>query len=597
MTTTPEPRPATTPGADGHATQPLPAADATQPLPTHTTPTPVASTQALPTVQPAAPAEPRLSPAQQWARYEEAQRAARRPATVGAPAPADGTAPLPYAPQQHPTQQHPSYPHGAQPGPQDPTRTSAYGPGAAFGVGGPAQPGQGPGGTVPPGGDPWAASAPAPAPRRSRTWAWIASAAVVGLLVGGGSVAGAGLLDGDGAGGSDRAASLAEVGRSENDAVPVSGSSSQSPDWQRVAAAVQASVVAIEVTTQSGGGQGSGVIIDDAGHVLTNNHVVAGAQGNVRVTLTDGRILEGEVVGTDPSTDLAVVKLLDAPDDLRAAALGDSDDVAVGDPVMAVGNPLGLANTVTTGIVSAVDRPVSTQEVGGESAVTNAIQVDAAVNPGNSGGPLFDATGRVIGITSSIATLSQQSGSIGLGFAIPVNLTKNIASQLISDGQAEHAFLGVTLSDGTADADGVTRRGAVVETVSDGSPAAEGGVRQGDVIVAIGEDPVGGAESLTAFVRSMAAGDDTTLTVVRDGKAVEVDVTLATRPDDFGQAPQQGDQGGQQAPDQGQGGQEAPGQGQGGQGQDGQGENGDVLPNGMTPQEFWEWLQQQQGQG
>lgn len=566
MTTTPEPRPAGQhPGPDAHPTQPLPAADATQPMPVapSTPQAPLRPVDAAPG-QPA----PRLSPAQQWARYEAAQRTARQPVAAGvgvpaAPGHAPGHAPAGRAP-------------GHVPAP------AGHAPGAAFGAPGGA-PGAGhvPPGAVPPSADPWTApGAPQPA-RRSRAWLWIASAAVVGVLVGGGSVAAAGLLDLDGPAASDRSASLAEVGRSQTDEVPVSGSSAQSPDWQRVAAAVQASVVAIEVQTQSGGGQGSGVIIDDDGHVLTNNHVVSGAQGNVRVTLTDGRMLEGEVVGTDASTDLAVVRLLDAPDDLQAAALGDSDDVTVGDPVMAVGNPLGLANTVTTGIVSAVDRPVSTQEVGGESAVTNAIQIDAAVNPGNSGGPLFDATGRVVGITSSIATLSQASGSIGLGFAIPVNLTKNIASQLIADGQAEHAFLGVSLSDGTATADGVTRRGAVVESVSDGSPAAAGGVQAGDVIVAIGEDAVGGAESLTAFVRSMASGDDATLTVVRDGRAVELDVTLATRPDDATQAPQQGqdDQGGQD---------------QGGQDGQDQGQDDGVLPNGMTPQEFWEWLQQQQ---
>ena len=142
---------------------------------------------------------------------------------------------------------------------------------------------------------------------------------------------------------------------------------------------------------------------------------------------------------------------------------------------MAVGNPLGLANTVTTGIVSAVDRPVSTAgENSSEATVTNAIQIDAAVNPGNSGGPLFDAQGQVIGINSSIATLSSESGSIGLGFAIPVDLVKNIAAQLVEDGTAEHAFLGVGLSDGTATADGVTRRGAVVESVSDGLAGREG---------------------------------------------------------------------------------------------------------------------------
>ncbi|MFC0644927.1 S1C family serine protease [Cellulomonas phragmiteti] len=560
MTTTPEPRPAGhTPGPDAHPTQPLPAADATQPLPAPQPPAPAAPPVPQPPARPVDAVPPQhLSPAQQWARYEAAQRAARQPVAAGVAA---GVAAEPVPP--------------------------GHGPGAPAAPGTPGSaPGQVPPGEVPPPGAPGAVTG-TPQPRRtSRTWAWIATAAVVGLLVGGGSVASVAFLD-LGTSSGDRAASLADVGRSETGQVPVSGSSVENPDWQRVVAAVQDSVVAIDVQTQSGEGQGSGVIIDDDGHVLTNNHVVSGAQGDVRVTLTDGRILEAEVVGTDASTDLAVVRLVDAPDDLQAAALGDSDDVTVGDPVMAVGNPLGLANTVTTGIVSAVDRPVSTQAVGGESAVTNAIQIDAAVNPGNSGGPLFDATGRVIGITSSIATLSQQSGSIGLGFAIPVNLTKNIASQLIADGQAEHAFLGVTLSDGTATADGVTRRGAVVESVSDGSPAAAGGVQAGDVIVAIGGDPVGGAESLTAFVRSMASGDDTTLTVVRDGRTIEVDVTLATRPDDFGQSPQGQDDQGQDD------------QGQGDQGrQDDQGEDGSgLLPNGMTPQEFWEWLQQQQGQG
>ncbi|WP_225215562.1 S1C family serine protease [Cellulomonas avistercoris] len=548
MTTTPEPRRSgPISGSDADATPQLPADGVTEPLPA------APAHQPSGAGGPSAQAAPRETPAQQWARYEASQRAARQPVAAGV---GGGT----------PTGQG----------------STGHAPGAAFGAAA-SGPGQTPPGAVPPA-DPWGAP---PAPERrtsSRAWAWIASAAVVGLLVGGGSVATLGLLDGDGSGSSDRVASLTDLGRSENDEVPVAGSSAQDPNWQRVAAAVQASVVAIEVQTQAGGGQGSGVIIDDSGLVLTNDHVVSGAQGNVQVTLTDGRILEGEVVGTDASTDLAVVQLLDAPDDLEAAALGNSDDVTVGEPVMAVGNPLGLANTVTTGIVSAVDRPVSTQgENGGTGAVTNAIQVDAAINPGNSGGPLFDASGRVIGITSSIATLSQQSGSIGLGFAIPVNLAKTIADQLIDDGQAEHAFLGVTLSDGTATADGITRRGAVVESVTEGSPAAQAGVQPGDVIVAIGDEPVGGAESLTAFVRAMASGDDATLTVVRDGKAIELDVTLATRPDDTstGQQPGQGDQG----------------QGDQGQGDQGQDDGQGTMPGGMTPDQFWEWLQQQQGQG
>ncbi|RMI04772.1 PDZ domain-containing protein [Cellulomonas triticagri] len=364
-----------------------------------------------------------------------------------------------------------------------------------------------------------------------------------------------------------RAADISSIGQSSTDTVPVSGSSAENPDWQKVAAAVQDSVVAIQVTTSSGEAQGSGVIVDDEGHIVTNNHVVAGAQdGQVQVTLTDGRIFTADVVGTDPTTDLAVIKLQDAPDDLSPAALGDSSEVTVGDPVMAVGNPLGLANTVTTGIVSALDRPVSTTEDGSnESVVTNAIQIDAAVNPGNSGGPLFDAQGRVIGITSSIATTSSESGSIGLGFAIPVNLADMIASQLIADGTAEHAFLGVGLVDGTATADGVTRSGAQVQQVTEGSPAAQAGVQTGDVIVGIDGKAVGGAQQLTGYVRTHASGDETTLTLVRDGKSMEVDVTLAVREETASS----------------------------GSGSDqGSGQN----PEDMTPEQLWEWFQQQQGQ-
>ncbi|HUX72165.1 MAG TPA: trypsin-like peptidase domain-containing protein [Cellulomonadaceae bacterium] len=301
-----------------------------------------------------------------------------------------------------------------------------------------------------------------------------------------------------------------------------------------MSAAVSASVVSIKVTTQQGEAEGSGIVLDTKGHILTNNHVVSGAQNNtVTVTLTDGRIFPATIVGTDTTTDLAVIVLKNPPSDLSPAALGDSSTVVVGDPVMAVGNPLGLANTATTGIVSAIDRPVSASEGGSSQAVvTNAIQIDAAINPGNSGGPLFDAQGRVIGITSSIATLSQtssQSGSIGLGFAIPVNLAKNIASQLIATGSAKHAFLGVKLQDGTATADGVTRQGAVIVEVSSGSPASNAGLQANDVVVAIDGKAVAGAESLTGYVRAMSAGQQATLTVVRGGKALDVTVTLAVQ--------------------------------------------------------------------
>ena len=396
--------------------------------------------------------------------------------------------------------------------------------------------------------EPAPASAPATQTQATRTrWApLVGTAAAAALLA---SIATAGLttaLDDDAP--APAAASQEAPADDGSSVAPVASSDGTTPDWQAVAEAVRPSVVAIEVQTASGSGAGSGVVLDAEGHVLTNDHVVGDAvDGGLRVTLSDGRVYGATIVGLDPATDLAVIQLTDPPADLVAAEIGDSDALAVGDAVMAVGNPLGLDSTATTGIVSALDRPVSTAGDGEQPVVTNAIQVDAAVNPGNSGGPLFDAEGRVVGINSSIASFagpSGQAGSIGLGFAIPSALAERIAAELIEDGAAEHAFLGVSLTDGTATADGETRRGAVVQEVSDGSPAGDAGVQVGDVVVAIDGDPVSGAESLTAFVREHAAGDVVTLTVVRDDAAVDVDVTLAVRQDAAATAPtdpQQGD--------------------------------------------------------
>ncbi len=326
------------------------------------------------------------------------------------------------------------------------------------------------------------------------------------------------------------------------------------------------SVVAIEVTTQSGGAQGSGVIISTDGYILTNNHVVEGATNNeVQVVLNDGRIFTATITGLDPATDLAVIKLQGNPTSLVAATLANSDDVTVGSAVLAMGNPLGLSQTATTGIVSALDRPVSTAQTSdGTQVVTNAIQIDAAINPGNSGGPLFNAQGEVIGITSSIASLgttsSGTSGSIGLGFAIPVNLAKNISSQLIENGVAKHAFLGVSLKDGTATADGNTRKGAEVGEVTNGSAASKAGVQAGDVIVSIDGKSVTGAESLTGYVREHESGDVVILAVVRDGKAIELTATLTTKSEEATTAPDDSQSG-------------SNGNGSGGSGSEGSGSN------------------------
>lgn len=392
--------------------------------------------------------------------------------------------------------------------------------------------------------NPYAVSATATDERKPRNRAWVpvVSAAAAAALLASLGTAGAISLTGD-----SGSSSLADVGQSAGQNVPVNSSTVENPNWTSVTSAVQESVVAIQVESQGGGAEGSGVVLDAEGRILTNNHVVAGAS-TVQVTLSDGRVYEAEIVGTDPATDLAVVQLSDPPSELTPATFADSSDVVVGEPVLALGNPLGLANTATTGIVSALDRPVTASaEDGSDQVVTNAIQIDAAVNPGNSGGPLFNASGEVIGITSSIATLSGgissgSSGSIGLGFAIPSNLAAQIGDQLREDGTAEHAFLGVSLSDATATADDVTRRGAGVEDVVADSPAGDAGIQQGDVIVAIDGDAVNGAASLTAFVREKGAGDESVLTVVRDGSTEEVTVTLAVKEESATQDPGSGDQ-------------------------------------------------------
>jgi putative serine protease PepD len=334
-------------------------------------------------------------------------------------------------------------------------------------------------------------------------------------------------------------------------AAPVLQANASAPNWSVTAGAVSPSVVAISVTSGQGSGQGSGVIFDTQGHVLTNNHVVAagGAGSKISVTLNDKRTYDATIVGTDPSTDLAVIKLTNAPKDLKAIALGDANAIKVGDQVMAVGNPLGLAGTVTTGIVSALNRPVTTsdaqeqqptdpnqQQSTTEPVVTNAIQTSAAINPGNSGGALVNASGQLIGINSAIASLgsssgsSSQSGNIGIGFAIPVNEARSIAEQLISTGKATHPYLGVGSKDSVV-ADGSAKRAAaVLSNVVSGTPADKAGLQAGDAIVAVDGNSIDGSLSLVAQVRQHNVGDKVTLKVVRDGKSRDVNVTLVAKP-------------------------------------------------------------------
>lgn len=304
--------------------------------------------------------------------------------------------------------------------------------------------------------------------------------------------------------------------------------SGEAADWSAVAKEVSDSVVSIDVATSDGNAKGSGAIISDKGYIVTNNHVISGAK-QIQVTLANGTIYSAQIIGTDTTTDLAVIKLDNPPSNLKAAEFADSDNLAVGESVMAIGNPLGYDDTATVGIVSALNRPVTVSDDNNNDIVTNAVQIDAAVNPGNSGGPTFNAAGQVIGINSSIAsttTSSGTAGSIGIGFAIPSNLVKRVANEIIDNGTVQHVALGVTVKSSTVEADGVTRGCTQVQSVVDNSPAAKAGVKAGDSIVAFNGKAVNNNYSLLGYVRASAMNDKVTLTVVRDGNTMELDVTL-----------------------------------------------------------------------
>ena len=388
---------------------------------------------------------------------------------------------------------------------------------------------------------PYSNSAPAQAqtatatkkPRKTRkTLAAFVAVALLSAGVGGGSAIAA-----------NHYLNSSSSGFSTATTTQVAQSSANSPDWTATAAAIKNAVVAIKVEGSNKQGQGSGVIIDAKGHIVTNNHVVSGAGQGAKLSVTIGdKTYSAKVVGTDPSTDLAVLKLENPPSNLTVASWGDSSKLKVGQPVMAVGNPLGLSDTVTTGIVSALNRPVTTQAVtdnndldnninsqqDSDVVVTSAIQTNAAINPGNSGGALVDSSGALVGITSSIASLasngssSGQSGNIGIGFAIPSAQVKSVVEQLIANGTVKHPQLGIRASNGTSG----TQLGAKVEDITQGSAAAQAGLQKGDLITAIDGTPVVGSESLVAQVRSHEVGKEVTLKVLRGSETLELKVTL-----------------------------------------------------------------------
>jgi len=322
--------------------------------------------------------------------------------------------------------------------------------------------------------------------------------------------------------------SLSDVKSNTSGSGSAKAKSGTAVDWTAVAKEVSDSVVAIDVATSDGEAKGSGVVISDKGYIATNNHVISGAQ-QIQVTLASGAVYSAKVVGTDTTTDLAVIKLDNPPSDLKVAEFADSDNLAVGEAVMAIGNPLGYDDTATTGIVSALNRPVTVTDDDNNAIVTNAVQIDAAINPGNSGGPTFNAAGQVIGINSSIASTASSSGtagSIGIGFAIPSNLVKRVTNEIIDNGSVKHVVLGITIKSSSVEANGVTRGCAQVQAVTDGGPASKAGVKAGDSIVAFNGKAVNNNYSLLGYVRASAMGDKVKLTVVRGGNTMDLEVTL-----------------------------------------------------------------------
>ncbi len=303
-------------------------------------------------------------------------------------------------------------------------------------------------------------------------------------------------------------------------ATPVAdtGGSTAAPgvDAEALYAQTSSAVVSIE-TSGAQSGTGSGFLYRADGHILTAAHVVDGAE-SVEVTLADGSRHDATVLGSDDATDAAVVKIDPSGAALPTLELGSSSDVAVGEAVAAIGDPFGYERSISTGIVSGLDRSI---EAPNGFTVAHAIQTDAAVNPGNSGGPLVDATGRVIGIADQIATGGASKQSAGVGFAIPIDLVAGDLAALEAGDAIPHAYIGVaTTTDG----------GAVVNTVAAGSPAAQAGLRPGDVVTAVGDQPITSSEELVAAIGDLEPADRVAVTYERAGRTQRADVVLASQP-------------------------------------------------------------------
>ncbi|MCM0678842.1 trypsin-like peptidase domain-containing protein, partial [Micromonospora phytophila] len=388
-----------------------------------------------------------------------------------------------------------------------PGQQSGWAGGGQPGPAGPGYPQQPyhPGQPVPP----WApAQRPDPRPGRIAKFAG-AGVAVFALMLGSGVAGGALALALDGDSGITRTYSAAPV--------------LDSADLPKIAAAVQPSVVSIATDN----GEGSGVILSADGYVLTNNHVVAsGSRDSVRVIFADGKTAEARIVGTDPKTDLAVVKAAGVGD-LKAASLGDSDGMQVGDQVLALGSPLGLQGSVTAGILSARDRTIQAggeqQQAPGQGAtsISGLLQTDAPINPGNSGGALVNTRGEVIGINTAIATAGQgSSGNIGVGFAIPSNKAKDVAGKLQRGEKVSHPSLGVSVN-------AAEGGGALVAAVTPGSAAEKAGLQRGDVVTRFGDKVINDSDDLVGAVQAGKVGDRVEVTYKRNGAEATATVTLA----------------------------------------------------------------------
>lgn len=380
------------------------------------------------------------------------------------------------------------------------------------------------------GGDDGAASSapaePQKEPRRGRpARTWLAALAI-GAILGGGAGAGTAiLLDDDDAATNSPSSSLDDAASDDADDSNPGAETAALSDVGQVAEQVLPSVVSIQAVTPAGTSGGSGVVISSDGQILTNNHVVAGAgDGALTVSFSDGTTAQADVIGTDPDTDLAVIQAQDVSD-LTAASLGSSGDVTVGQQVVAIGSPLGLDGTVTTGIISALDRTVEAGDGSqqGESSIFSAIQTDAPINPGNSGGPLVNMSGEVVGINSAILTTGSATGSIGLGFSIPIDQARPIAEELIDNGEATHAQIGVNVGnpqDGS--------RGALIAGVEPNSAAAEAGLEEGDIVTKVDDRVIADGTALVAVARSYRPGDEITLTIQRGGEEITADITLGS---------------------------------------------------------------------